>query len=105
MTSIAFERLDGLSPSERSAVAGAALILHLRMRELSPARSVAGPALSRRERDCMGLVAQGCSDWEISERLGVAEATVISHLQNARRKLGARSRAQAVALALLGGLI
>ena len=36
---------------------------------------------------------------------GVAETTVITHLNNAKRKLGARTRSQAVALALMAGLI
>ena len=53
----------------------------------------------------LAFVADGCTDWEIGERLGLAETTVISHVQSARRKLGARTRSQAVALALLGGLI
>jgi DNA-binding CsgD family transcriptional regulator len=105
VTSLAFERLDALSPAERDAIGMAALLLHLKMRELSPPAAAAGPQLSPRERDCLGLVAAGKSDWEISETLGVAETTVISHVQNARRKLSARTRAQAVALALLAGLI
>ena len=105
VTSVAFERLDALSPAERDAIGMAALLLHLKMRELSAPAAVAGPQLSPRQRDCLGLVAAGHSDWEISETLGVAETTVISHVQNARRKLGARTRAQAVALALLAGLI
>jgi len=43
------------------------------------------------------LVAEGKTDWEISVILGIAEATVRSHVDNARRKLGAINRAQAVA--------
>ena len=52
-----------------------------------------------------GLVAEGMGDFEISQVLGVGEATVITHLQHAKRKLGARTRAQAVALALRAGII
>ena len=72
---------------------------------LNPAAVRAGPRLSPRERDCIGLIAEGKSDWEIGEILGVAETTVITHVQSARRKLGARTRAHAVALCLLSGLI
>ena len=43
------------------------------------------------------LVAEGKTDWEISVILGIAEATVRFHVDNARRKLGAVNRAQAVA--------
>jgi LuxR family quorum sensing-dependent transcriptional regulator len=105
VTSLGFERLEGLSPAERRAIGMAGLVLHLRMRELSPQPALQPPRLSPRERDCLAFVADGCSDWEIAERLGVAESTVITHVQGARRKLGARTRAQAVALALLAGLI
>ncbi len=105
VTSIAFERLDMLTPAERAGIASAALMLHLRMRDLAPASAVAGPKLSPRERDCLGFVAEGMGDFEISQILCVGEATVITHIQNAKRKLGARTRAQAVALTLRSGLI
>ena len=45
----------------------------------------------------MALVAEGKTDWEISVILGVSEATARFHVDNARRKLDAVSRAQAVA--------
>lgn len=65
----------------------------------------ASPQLTPRERDCLGFVAVGKSDWEISVILGVSEATARFHVDNARRKLGAVTRAQAVArLALRGEL-
>jgi LuxR family transcriptional regulator, quorum-sensing system regulator BjaR1 len=53
--------------------------------------------LTRRERDVLALVAEGKTDWEISVILGVSEATARFHVDNARRKLGAVTRAQAVA--------
>ena len=43
------------------------------------------------------LVADGKTDWEISVILGVSEATARFHVDNGRRKLGAVTRAQAVA--------
>jgi DNA-binding CsgD family transcriptional regulator len=104
VTSVAFERLDQLAPPERSAIALAASVLHHRMRRLSPAARVRAPALSPRERDCLALISEGHSDWEIGEVLGLAETTVHTHVINARRKLGARSRAQAVALCIHAGL-
>jgi LuxR family quorum sensing-dependent transcriptional regulator len=105
LTSIAFERLEALTDEERSAIGLAATTLHQRMRALTPPRLVEMPALSRRERDCLCLVADGKSDWQIGEILGVAETTVLTHVQSARRKLGARSRAQAVALCIMAGLL
>ena len=53
--------------------------------------------LTCRERDSLALVADGKTDWEISVILGVSEATARFHVDNGRRKLGAVTRAQAVA--------
>jgi len=105
VTSVAFENLEAISPAERNAISVAALVLHLKMMELSPPRTSQGPSLSPRERDCMSFIAEGKSDWEIAEVLGLAETTVLTHVQNAKRKLGARSRSHAVALCVLAGLI
>ena len=55
------------------------------------------PALTRRECDAISYVAEGKTDWEIGTILGVSEATARFHVDNARRKLGAVNRAQAVA--------
>jgi LuxR family quorum sensing-dependent transcriptional regulator len=53
--------------------------------------------LTDRERDALAWVAEGKSDWEISVILGVSEGTARFHVDNARKKLGAVNRAQAVA--------
>lgn len=69
---------------------------------------VATPAtslLSRRERDCLLWLAQGDRTKQISGRLGIAEATVSEYIDSARRKLGARTRPELVAKAILHGLI
>lgn len=89
------ERIE-MSPVERQAIALAGLALHDRLRVL--AGSTAAPvSLSERERDCLGFVAQGKSDWEISVILSISQSTVHTHVENAKRKLDARTRAQAVA--------
>jgi DNA-binding CsgD family transcriptional regulator len=50
----------------------------------------------------LAYVAAGKTDWEISRIIGVSEATTRFHVDNARRKLNAVTRGQAVAkLALL----
>ena len=56
-------------------------------------------SLTRRERDCLSWIARGRSAWEISEILGIAERTVEFHLENSRKKLGAKNTVHAVALA------
>lgn len=53
--------------------------------------------LSSRERDCLAYVAEGKSDWEISVILSLSQATVHQHVENAKRKLGVRTRPHAVA--------
>ena len=53
--------------------------------------------LTFRERESLGLVADGKTDGEISTILGISEGTARFHVDNARRKLGAATRAHAVA--------
>ncbi|WP_176787888.1 helix-turn-helix domain-containing protein [Roseospirillum parvum] len=65
----------------------------------------AGAALTPREVECLGWLAKGLRSDGIAERLGVARITVDTHLSNARRKLGARTREQTLVLAIRNGLI
>jgi DNA-binding CsgD family transcriptional regulator len=70
-----------------------------------PIPSQVSRTLSGREQEVLALVAAGLSLREIADDLAIAEATARTHLANANRKLGARNRAHAVALALQLGLI
>src|SRR5438093_1474980 len=56
-------------------------------------------ALSRRERETLALLADGLSNAEIAERLGISEKTVRNHLSHLFDKLGVWSRAQAIVFA------
>jgi DNA-binding CsgD family transcriptional regulator len=58
--------------------------------------------LSRRERQCLELAAQGKSDWVSSRILGLSERTVHNHVENAKRRLQVATRVQAVVHALAG---
>lgn len=69
------------------------------------ARRSAGAPLSERERQILGLLAGGESGAQIAERLVLSSETVRTHIRNAMAKLGASSRAQAVALAVQRGEI
>jgi DNA-binding NarL/FixJ family response regulator len=65
------------------------------------------PALDRltdREREVMGLVAEGLSNEEIAQRLVVSPATAKTHVSRAMVKLNARDRAQLVVFAFESGL-
>lgn len=61
--------------------------------------------LTPRERDCLTWLALGYRAGRIAERLGIAEVTVELHLRNGRRKLKARTSAEAVARGMLFGEI
>jgi DNA-binding CsgD family transcriptional regulator len=56
--------------------------------------------LSPRQREILNLVAEGRTSKEIAVALGISESTVNWHLANAFERLGASSRAEAVALAI-----
>jgi pimeloyl-ACP methyl ester carboxylesterase/DNA-binding CsgD family transcriptional regulator len=56
-------------------------------------------ALTGRERIALGLLCEGRSNAQIAWQLGIAEKTVRNHVSNLYRKLGVRSRAEAIVLA------
>jgi ATP/maltotriose-dependent transcriptional regulator MalT len=65
-------------------------------------QSVALPGLALltpRETEVLELISEGLRNRDIAERLFITEVTVKVHVRNILRKLGARSRAHAVALA------
>jgi LuxR family transcriptional activator of conjugal transfer of Ti plasmids len=61
--------------------------------------------LTQRERQCLAWTAQGKTTADIAVLVGIAPRTAVFHLENARRKLGAASIAQCVAIALRRGLL
>jgi DNA-binding CsgD family transcriptional regulator len=60
---------------------------------------------TQRERQILSLLADGETDIRIARMLHLSPATVQTHVRNVKAKLGARTRAQAVALALHSGII
>ena len=63
------------------------------------------PSLSRREIEVLRHVARGETSKEIAGALGIGERTVNWHIGRVFLKLGAGSRAEAVALALEMGIV
>jgi DNA-binding CsgD family transcriptional regulator len=61
--------------------------------------------LTPREVECLEWLGRGLDNEKTAKKLGIAMATVALHLTNARRKLGAATREQALVLALQRGLI
>ena len=62
------------------------------------------PLLTEREREVVGLVAQGMANDEIADRLVISPATARTHVSRSMVKLGARDRAQLVVFAFQSGL-
>ena len=61
--------------------------------------------LSQREIVVLGLLAEGKSDKEISQLLGISESTAKNHVSNILHKLETANRASAVAIGYQMGLI
>ena len=84
---------------------------------LADLRGLGGPArpasagaatmhtLTAREREILGLVAQGRSNAEIGRQLFIRAKTVSVHVSNLMAKLGAGERTEAVALARRAGVL
>jgi DNA-binding NarL/FixJ family response regulator len=107
---------DQLAHAIRVAAAGEALLAPSVTRRLiaaftTPARPEASAVrvpgvseLTAREREVLGLLAEGLSNAEIGTRLFVGEATVKTHVARILTKLGVRDRVQAVIVAFRAGL-
>jgi DNA-binding NarL/FixJ family response regulator len=70
-----------------------------------PAKSIqVFPDLSDREHEILHLIAQGCKNPEIAERLVISSKTVRNHVSNILSKLQVADRAQAILKAREAGL-
>ena len=84
----------------RHAAAGRMTLAPSVAARLAERASAPAPALSAREIEILGLLAEGRSNRELARRLFLSEATVKSHLTHIYAKLGVDNRAGAVAHAL-----
>ena len=104
---------DGLVDALRKAAAGIA-VLHpritgylmdaVRAPPASPTAVEVVDLLSQREREALHLMAEGLSNQQIADRLGIAEKTVKSHVSNVLSKLGVSDRTQAAVFAWKSGI-
>lgn len=62
-------------------------------------------SLTPREQEVMDLLIQGASNREIADRLFLSDKTVKQHMSKILRKLGVRSRSQAIIHAVRAGLV
>lgn len=60
---------------------------------------------TEREKECLQWSAKGKSAWEVANILNISERTVIFHLNNAKKKLDATSKAHLITKAVAGGYV
>jgi NarL family two-component system response regulator LiaR len=102
---------DALADTLRKAARGEAM-LHPRVagKLMDALRRGAEPGnellqtLSQREREVLTLMADGFSNQQIAERLGIGEKTVKTHVSNVLGKLNVNDRTQAAVYAWKSGL-
>lgn len=94
------ETAQARDPPARQVQTLGRLILDTLLNSAETAPVLNGPKLSTRERECLLLLAQGLRTAQIADRLGIATVTVELYCRNARKKLAAKTREQAVALAI-----
>ncbi len=73
------------------------------LRELRSPRTSPYDELTEREREVLELVAEGLSNQEIGDRLGLAEKTIKHYMTNILGKLQVRSRVEAALLVVREG--
>jgi DNA-binding NarL/FixJ family response regulator len=97
---------DELIATVRAVAAGESrMVPEIAQALLRAVRTPRAMRLTEREREILALIADGLSNRAIGERLNVAERTVKYHVGEILARLGARNRAQAVALARSRGLL
>jgi DNA-binding CsgD family transcriptional regulator len=72
---------------------------HGKMARVVPSPPTALDVLSRREREVLSLLAEGCSNPAIARRLCISPKTAEHHVSSILTKLGLRNRAEAAAFA------
>ena len=102
---------DALADALRKAARGEA-VLHQRvaaklmdsLRRGSDPDAAVLESLSQREREVLTLMAEGLSNQQIAERLGIGEKTVKTHVSNVLGKLDVSDRTQAAVYAWKSGM-
>jgi DNA-binding NarL/FixJ family response regulator len=102
---------DALVDAARNAVEGNAVIHPQLTRtfieevHLAETEGQKSTPLSKREREILQKVADGATTRQVASDLGISPHTVKTHLERIFEKLGAKDRAQAVAIAIRMGIV
>ncbi len=97
--------LKFLRNAERAELIELSLSAYVKSWTLASVRNEASPSLSVREQEALSHVAKGRDDAEIASIMSISKATAHAHVERAKRRLGATTRAQAVAVAIRAKLI
>jgi DNA-binding NarL/FixJ family response regulator len=101
--------LDEVTKAVRAAAAGESVISPEMLARLLPrfgrGKTHTSADLTDREREVLGLVAEGLSNAAIAERLVVSVHTVRNHIASLSAKLGAHSKLEALSIAVRQGLL
>lgn len=96
---------DSLAEARASGIEADALLLPSTRTPLVGDESPLPEPLTAREIEVLELVAEGCPNKAIADRLRISDQTVKFHLASIIGKLGASNRTEAVRLAVRAGLI
>jgi DNA-binding CsgD family transcriptional regulator len=110
MFSANFHCEDRAWPALRQETANSLMLfaynLHMRMRTLIIAAPVTDEIdLSPREREVLNWAADGKTSWETAQLLRLSERAVRLYTENAMNKLHAKTKTQAVAIAVRNGIL
>ncbi len=101
--------LAEVTAAVRAAAAGEAVISPELLARLLPrlqrSRQSGRSDLTEREREVLGLLAEGLSNAAIAKQLTVSVHTVRNHIANLSAKLGAHSKLEALSIAVRDGLL
>jgi DNA-binding NarL/FixJ family response regulator len=104
-----FQMLDGVSRGEApiSRVTAARILDEFSQHHSQDkAEDVsAGPRLTHREKEVLGLVVEGATNRDIAKTLFISESTVKNHLRSILEKLHVQNRVQAAVVAVRKGLV
>jgi DNA-binding NarL/FixJ family response regulator len=101
--------LAEVTSAVRAAAAGEAVISPEMLARLLPrlqrGQQSGRTELTEREREVLGLLAEGLSNAAIADKLTVSVHTVRNHIANLSAKLGAHSKLEALSIAVRDGLL
>ncbi|MGL1921014.1 MAG: LuxR family transcriptional regulator [Hyphomicrobiales bacterium] len=98
-SSLGCEEVEKIKKEHEKTLSLASFFAHSAMQkfDVSP---IEIPKLTKREKDCILWMTKGLRTKEIAFRLGIRPVTVELHINNAKKKLNAKTREQAVAKAI-----